>query len=309
MMNNFDMNWILIFNAIYEEKSISKASKRLDISEKNAGLILKKLRDYFVNPLFIRSHTGFLLTPLSIDLYKKFSHIESTFNQALEYQPHRKKDSNINKVFTLSMSPQYEFFFSQAYNRAANKLTGYIFNFSSVQDHEEEVKKLRHGLTDIYLTPDALDDSFIHHDVMITYSLSLCLILSKKHKRYQRIVEEGNFDNEEFISCTRYKILEDYAFEQLGVKPDILFRRDSMFDLLETIDNHSIILIGPSYFQLLIENDNRFTVIKIKDPNLIIRTLYSCSAKNSTKKEDINYINKIMKNEIDAMKIKMDNIK
>ncbi|MBK5073682.1 LysR family transcriptional regulator [Budviciaceae bacterium CWB-B4] len=304
MMNNFDMNWILVFNAIYEEKSITKASRRLDISEKNTGLILKKMRNYFSNPLFIRNRSGFSPTPFSTELYKDFYRIESIFSQVLDHQYHSENDKN--KILKLSMKPQYEFFFSQVYNRLANQLTGYAFDFNTEDNPEEEIKKLRHGLIDIYISQNAVEDSFIHNEIMLSYSLSICLVLSKKHARYQSIVEEGVFNNEDFISCTRYEILEDYVFEQLGIKPNILFRRDSMFDILSIIDNHNIILICPSYFQTLIENDNRLTVIRMKDPNLIMRTLYYCYAKNNVKRNDIEYINTIIKNEIKLIASKIE---
>lgn len=196
------------------------------------------------------------------------------------------------------MKPQYEFFISQMYSRLVDQLTGYSFDFNSEESHEEEAKKLRHGLIDIYISQNAVEDSFIHNEIILSFSMSICLVLSKKHIRYKSITEEGIFDNEEFISCTRYEMLEDYVFEQLGIKPNILFRRDSMLDILGLIDSHNIILICPSYFQILLEDDSRFTVIKMKDPNLMMRTLYFCYAKNNVKKHEIEYINDIFKNEI-----------
>lgn len=300
-MNNFDMNWITLFTTIYEERSLTKAAIHLNMSEKTLGLILKKLRIYFNNQLFVRGHAGFSPTPLAIELYEQFYQAQMIVRQAIN-SCHNSDIACINKKLTLSMSPQCEFLFNQIYNRAAHLLTDYSFNLNSAESVAEEVKKLRHGLIDAYVSLEAVEDSFIENEVIASSSLMLCLILSKKHSRYQSIIETSRFDNERFISCTRNTLLENRFFSDMNITPNVLFRRDSIFDLLGVIENNDIILICPSYYQVLLENDDRFHAIKLEDPKIMVKSLYSCYVKNSPRKEEIITINSILKSEIKHMR-------
>lgn len=297
-MKKFDMNWILTFNAIYEEKSLTKASERLGMSEKNAGLILKKLREYFLDQLVIRSHSGFIATPLSTDLYANFSQLALLFQQTLnKLEPEVGVDSG-NRRIILSMSSPLEFLFNHIYSSEIDRLSGYAFSFNAVQSYEDEINSLRHGLTDIYLSLNASDDSFIHNEMLISSPLSICLVLNKKHPRYRHIVEEGLFNNEKFISCGYNEIIENYFFDKLNIPREILFRRDSIFDLLGILANEDMILICPGYYQLLINNDDRFTAVRVVTPDIVSATIYSSYAKNNRKSSDIKFINKIIKEEM-----------
>jgi DNA-binding transcriptional LysR family regulator len=53
-----DLNLLLVFDAIYQERSITKASTRLGLSQPAVSAALARLRDVIGDPLFVRTSRG-----------------------------------------------------------------------------------------------------------------------------------------------------------------------------------------------------------------------------------------------------------
>ncbi len=53
-VSNFDLNLLVVFNAIYEEKSLTHAGKRLRLTQPAISHSLNRLRSAFNNQLFVR---------------------------------------------------------------------------------------------------------------------------------------------------------------------------------------------------------------------------------------------------------------
>ena len=63
--SNFDLNLLVIFNAIYEEKSITRAGQRLRLTQPAISHSLNRLRSAFNNQLFVRHGRRMVPTPLA----------------------------------------------------------------------------------------------------------------------------------------------------------------------------------------------------------------------------------------------------
>jgi DNA-binding transcriptional LysR family regulator len=55
---NVNLNLLVIFAVLLRERSVTRASKTLKISQPAVSHALKQLRALFADPLFIRSNTG-----------------------------------------------------------------------------------------------------------------------------------------------------------------------------------------------------------------------------------------------------------
>jgi DNA-binding transcriptional LysR family regulator len=62
---NFDLNLLLVFHAIYSEKSLTRAGRRLGLSQPAISHALNRLRQAFNNPLFTRKGNRMEPTPLA----------------------------------------------------------------------------------------------------------------------------------------------------------------------------------------------------------------------------------------------------
>ncbi|MBA2721848.1 MAG: LysR family transcriptional regulator, partial [Methylibium sp.] len=62
-LRTLDLNLLLVFDAIYGERSISKAAHKLHLSQPTVSNALARLRERLQDPLFERSAQGMWPTP------------------------------------------------------------------------------------------------------------------------------------------------------------------------------------------------------------------------------------------------------
>lgn len=67
-IRNFDLNLLLVLNALFEERSVTRAAERLNLSQPAVSSSLNRLRDAFADPLFVRTQRGVLPTPRAEEL-------------------------------------------------------------------------------------------------------------------------------------------------------------------------------------------------------------------------------------------------
>ncbi len=86
MLHGIDLNSLLTFLLVYHEHSVSRAARRLDISQPAVSNTLAKLRIYFGDPLFIRDAGTLIPTQraqsLADELTPAFMHIEVALGHA-----------------------------------------------------------------------------------------------------------------------------------------------------------------------------------------------------------------------------------
>jgi DNA-binding transcriptional LysR family regulator len=63
--SNFDLNLLVVFNAIYEEKNLTRAGQRLRLTQPAISHSLNRLRSAFNNQLFVRHGHQMVPTPLA----------------------------------------------------------------------------------------------------------------------------------------------------------------------------------------------------------------------------------------------------
>ncbi|HBX3981656.1 LysR family transcriptional regulator, partial [Escherichia coli] len=63
MREELDFKSLRFFSALYRLGNVSPAADALDISQPTGSLLLKKLRDHFADPLFVRVGQRMIPTP------------------------------------------------------------------------------------------------------------------------------------------------------------------------------------------------------------------------------------------------------
>jgi DNA-binding transcriptional LysR family regulator len=90
-ISNIDLNLFVVFDAIYAEGSISRASQRLSLTQPAVSHALARLRRMFDDPLFVRQHHAMTPTPLarqSIGMIRQaLTGLETTLNQVNRFDP------------------------------------------------------------------------------------------------------------------------------------------------------------------------------------------------------------------------------
>jgi DNA-binding transcriptional LysR family regulator len=74
-INSKDLNLLYIFQILMEERSVSKAAKRVALTQPAVSNALIRLRRDFNDPLLVRSTKGMTPTPLALSLWPKVNEL------------------------------------------------------------------------------------------------------------------------------------------------------------------------------------------------------------------------------------------
>jgi DNA-binding transcriptional LysR family regulator len=84
-IDRVDLNLLRVFNAIVEERSLTRAGLRLSQSQPAISYSLGRLRMLFDDPLFIRTRAGMQPTPIALELAEIVGRALDTVREALRY--------------------------------------------------------------------------------------------------------------------------------------------------------------------------------------------------------------------------------
>jgi DNA-binding transcriptional LysR family regulator len=67
-LSRFDLNLLLVFDAVFAERSVTKAARRLSVTQTAVSHSLSRLREHFSDQLFVRVSDGMRPTPRAQEL-------------------------------------------------------------------------------------------------------------------------------------------------------------------------------------------------------------------------------------------------
>ncbi len=101
--NDVDLNLLRVFQAILEERSLTRAGQRLGLSQPAVSYSLGRLRALFDDPLFIRTTGGMLPTPTASQLAAPLNRALASIREVLRHSD--RFDPGVSaREFHLSMS-------------------------------------------------------------------------------------------------------------------------------------------------------------------------------------------------------------
>jgi DNA-binding transcriptional LysR family regulator len=82
-MRDIDLNLLVIFDAVYSTRNISRAATQLDMSQPALSNALRRLREQLDDPLFVRKGNGVEPTPRAVELAGPIEDMITAFKAAL----------------------------------------------------------------------------------------------------------------------------------------------------------------------------------------------------------------------------------
>ncbi|WP_372057011.1 LysR family transcriptional regulator [Tistrella mobilis] len=101
--NGFDLNLIAAFQALMAERNVTRAARRIGLTQPAMSAALARLRRATGDELFVRSPKGLAPTPRALDLARPFRQILDTINAALDIAPGFEPATTTTRV-TLALS-------------------------------------------------------------------------------------------------------------------------------------------------------------------------------------------------------------
>jgi DNA-binding transcriptional LysR family regulator len=106
-IRNFDLNLLLVLNALFEERSVTRAAERLNLSQPAVSSSLNRLRDAFGDPLFVRTQRGVLPTPRAEELARMAKSVLFEVEQMVGDRPFDPASSHV--TFTIGANDYGQF--------------------------------------------------------------------------------------------------------------------------------------------------------------------------------------------------------
>lgn len=100
---HFDLNLLLTFRALFEERSVTRAAQRLFLGQPAVSGALKRLREAFGDELFVRTARGIAPTPRALELMRQIEPFLQSLHQVLT-QPPVFDPASAQRVFRIGLS-------------------------------------------------------------------------------------------------------------------------------------------------------------------------------------------------------------
>jgi hypothetical protein len=105
-----DLNLLRVFLAIWDLRSLTAAGDRLGLTQPAVSHALRRLRNLFDDPLFLRTPGGMVPTDAAYRLHPPLAQAFAIINEAVQ-QTGKFDPATVQRVFRVSMSDMSEFYF------------------------------------------------------------------------------------------------------------------------------------------------------------------------------------------------------
>lgn len=223
-IRELDLNLLLVFDAIYRERKISGAAKKLGMSQPAVSNALRRLRDFTGDALFFRSGNVMMPTraanSLATPIGYALSSVEESLSAVRSFDPFtstRRFRIGFNDVFRAMLVPALV---GLVENEAPNIVLEMV-----VQDKKPQELQvmLRDGELDTAMLPRALLEEDMSHEVLINDQL--ILIVRKGHPALEKPVTKETLSKLRYVATSSshaLRQLADEKFEELGVTRQIV---------------------------------------------------------------------------------------
>ncbi|MFT4116693.1 LysR family transcriptional regulator [Bradyrhizobium sp.] len=102
-IRRLDLNLLLLFDGLFRTQNLSAVSRQLGVSQPTASADLRKLRDFFGDPLFLSTGRGMRPTPFAESISDAVRTVLATIDQQILRKP-RFVPEESDRVFTVTAS-------------------------------------------------------------------------------------------------------------------------------------------------------------------------------------------------------------
>ena len=159
-----DLNLLVVFDALLEERSVTRAGARVGLSQPAVSNALARLRGLFEDPLLVRVGSSMQPTPRALELAGPLHHALEALNRALSAAPSF-DPAHSSHVFRMSVGEHLELtLLPKLAERLAQTAPGVEVSLSPASGGTED--DLRTGRIDLYLGAWFKIPASLHHHLL-----------------------------------------------------------------------------------------------------------------------------------------------
>lgn len=149
-LRNADLNLLVYFAVLVEERSITRAAKRLRLTQSALSRVLRRVRELFGDDLLVRMNNTYQLTPRGQEILDQLTILLPQIDKLIsgkEFNP-AKEAANFRITAADSLAHLYVPYFARRHENTPNL----VFGFNPYS--EERYRELEDGSRDLILDAD-----------------------------------------------------------------------------------------------------------------------------------------------------------
>ena len=267
-ISRVDLNLFIVFEAIYAEGSVTRASLKLNLTQPAISHALGRLRVMFDDPLFVRQGHMMVSTPLSRSIIEPVRQslrgFEVTLNKLNRFDP-----ASTEKEFTLALRDVLESTVLPPLMVALEQAAPQAKVAAVQVDRRELESELQAGTLDCaidVLLP--LSPEIRHVRILADRTL---VVARRGHPRLQGgITLEAYLEEEHILASSRRKGpgIEDFELSRLGLQRKIRLRCQHYFAACRVVSQTDLVLTMPERYARVANQqfDNQLLALPLEMP-------------------------------------------
>ena len=267
-ISRVDLNLFIVFEAIYAEGSVTRASLKLNLTQPAISHALGRLRVMFDDPLFVRQGHLMVSTPLSRSIIEPVRQslrgFEVTLNKLNRFDP-----ATTEKEFTLALRDVLESTVLPPLMVALEQAAPHAKVAAVQVDRRELESELQAGTLDCaidVLLP--LSPEIRHVRILADRTL---VVARRGHPRLPGgITLDAYLDEEHILASSRRKGpgIEDFELSRLGLQRKIRLRCQHYFAACRVVSQTDLVLTMPERYARVANQqfDNQLLALPLEMP-------------------------------------------
>jgi DNA-binding transcriptional LysR family regulator len=267
-ISRVDLNLFIVFEAIFAEGSVTRASLKLNLTQPAISHALGRLRLMFDDPLFVRQGHMMVSTPLARSIIEPVRHslrgFEVTLNKLNRFDP-----ASTEKEFSLALRDVLESTVLPPLMMALEREAPHARVAAVQVDRRELESELQAGTLDCaidVLLPLASD--IRHTRILADRTL---VVARRGHPRLQGGITLDQYLAEEHILASSRRKgpgIEDFELSRLGLQRKIRLRCQHYFAACRVVSQTDLILTMPERYARVANQqfDNQLLPLPLEMP-------------------------------------------
>ena len=268
-ISRVDLNLFIVFEAIYTEGTVTRASAQLNLTQPAISHALNRLRSMFDDPLFVRQGNGMVSTPLARSIIEPVRQalrvLEMTLTENGKFDP-----SQASKQFNLALRDVLESTVLPPLLESITRQAPEI-NLAAIQvERRELVSELAAGTLDVAIDmllplPPEIRRQQIYRDNTV-------VLVRKDHSVIKGALNLDNYlQAEHILASSRRKGmgLEDFELSRLGLQRRIRLRCQHYFAACRVVSQTDLLLTMPEAYARIANQqfDNQILPLPLTMPS------------------------------------------
>lgn len=246
-ISRLDLNLLLTFNCLMTERSVTRASSMLYVTQGAVSSALRRLREHFADELFIRSASGMIPTRKALELAPHITEALSAISRILSIDPEFSPQES-NYIFNIGLSDDIESYLAPI---LINKINSEGFNISlSFRQSNSSLWKstLEDPDMDLVICSEPKDMSSSYSSLVLLSSSYSYLMSARDCTRQHPLSLHDYFSaNHVRVSYDGQRGFMDDLFESAGHKRHVVASFTHFSGALSTLMNTQAIATIPTF--------------------------------------------------------------